>query len=151
MIFIYFDGLTEPVNPRGIATYGYTISENNSITVKEGYGLATEPWSPNATNNVAEYMGVICALSKAVELGIHSARVRGDSKLVISQLLGTYKVKSRRLFPLYIRARELAGKMGSVEFEWVPRELNSRADALSRLAYHMFVAGKLKYPGNQCF
>ncbi|MEM0123176.1 MAG: reverse transcriptase-like protein, partial [Conexivisphaerales archaeon] len=88
MIFIYFDGLTEPVNPKGISTYGYVIYKNDLTIIKEGYGLAAEPWSANATNNVSEYTGLICALRAAIELGVKSARVRGDSKLVISQMKG---------------------------------------------------------------
>jgi len=150
LTYIYFDGLTEPVNPRGISTYGYVIYKNNSAIIKEGYGLAAEPWSSSATNNVSEYTGLICALASAIGLGVKSAKVRGDSKLVISQMNGTYKVKSTRLMPLYKRAYELSLKMESIEFEWVPRELNKRADELSRIAYRMFMAGKLKYTNKKC-
>lgn len=150
MIYIYFDGLTEPVNPRGISTYGYAIYKNNTAIIKEGYGLAAEPWSSNATNNVSEYTGLICALISAIELGVKSAKVRGDSKLVISQMNGIYKVKSARLMPLYKRAHELSLKIKSVEFEWVPRELNKKADMLSRIAYREFLDGKLKYSSALC-
>ncbi len=144
MIYIYFDGLTEPVNPKGISTYGYVIYKDN-LTVAEGYGLAAEPWSQNATNNVAEYTGLVCALKFALDAGIKSAIIRGDSKLVISQLKGTYKLKSARLKPLFIKAKGLLSQMESTELEWIPREFNKRADELSRMAYRQFLNGKLKY------
>ncbi|MDG6927086.1 MAG: ribonuclease HI family protein [Nitrososphaerota archaeon] len=150
MIYIYFDGLTEPVNPRGISTYGYVIYKNNLTVIKEGYGLAAEPWSPNATNNVSEYTGLMCALISAIDLGVKSATVRGDSKLVISQMNGAYKVKSTRLIPIYKKVYELSLKLGSIKFEWVPRELNKRADKLSRIAYKEFQEGRLKYSVNPC-
>ena len=148
MIYIYFDGLVEPQNPRGIATYGYVIYSDN-LTVAEGYGLAAEPWSKNATNNVAEYTGLICALKRAIDAGIKSAIIRGDSRLVISQLKGTYKLKSARLKPLYIKAKKLISEMEYAEIEWIPREFNKRADELSRIAYREFLNGKLNY--KQCF
>jgi len=148
LIYIYFDGLVEPHNPKGIATYGYVIYSDN-LTLAEGYGLAAEPWSQNATNNVAEYIGLICALKRALDFGIKSTIIRGDSRLVISQLKGAYKIKSARLRRLYIKAKELLSEMESAELEWIPRELNKRADELSRIAYREFLNGKLNY--TQCF
>ncbi|RLF13186.1 MAG: hypothetical protein DRN06_08975, partial [Thermoprotei archaeon] len=61
--------------------------------------------------------------------------VRGDSKLVINQLLGAWALRSPRLAPIHRAIREVAGKFRSVRLEWVPREMNEEADALSRKAY----------------
>ena len=61
--------------------------------------------------------------------------VRGDSELVIRQLRGEYKVKSANLAPLHAKARELSFRFGSLRFEWVPREQNRDADALTNQAY----------------
>jgi ribonuclease HI len=65
--------------------------------------------------------------------------VRGDSQLVIRQLNGEYAVKSPRIAPLYARVKELLRFFHNVKLEWVPRELNAEADALSRAAYEEFL------------
>jgi ribonuclease HI len=101
-----------------------------------GYGLAARPWSEEATNNVAEYMGVIRALEWLLEEGKRGdVRIRGDSLLVVKQLAGKYAVKAERLRPLYTRAVELLSNFASAKFEWIPRERNREADELSVRAY----------------
>jgi ribonuclease HI len=140
---IHFDGLCLPKNPGGVATYGF-VAKRGSKTVHEEGGLAAPPYSPEATNNVAEYTGVLKALEWAVQSGLsgETTLVRGDSELVIKQLKGEYKVKSPSIVNLYKRVRELAGKFPSIEFEWVPREKNKEADALTNQAYAEFGAHK---------
>lgn len=142
----YFDGLCEPKNPGGIATYGYVIlmEDGNKI---DGYGLAERPWSTNATNNVAEYTGLYCLLAKMVRIGIQHAMIYGDSQLVIKQLNNEYKIKSERLLPLYQKIIELKREFVNIEFKWVPRELNKEADKLSRVAYDLVLKGKIKEIG----
>ena len=87
MILGYFDGLCEPKNPGGIATFGYVILLEDGRTVK-GYGLASKPYSPDSTNNVAEYTGLICLLEEMKRLNIRNPVIRGDSQLVVRQLKG---------------------------------------------------------------
>jgi len=89
-----------------------------------------------ATNNVAEYSALIFALKKAKQLlGNEKAKatdleVRSDSELMVSQLKGEYKVKSEDLKPFFMEAWNLRQEFSSVSFIHIPREENSRADAL---------------------
>ena len=87
-----------------------------------------------ATNNVAEYYGLITALDYAAAQGIDRLLVRSDSELLVRQMQGRYKVKSADLRPLYERARKLANGFAYFAAEHVPREQNSEADALANLA-----------------
>jgi ribonuclease HI len=92
---------------------------------------------PGATNNVAEYSAVIAALEWLAEKGYvkETVRVRSDSQLCMYQLGGIYAVRSERIYPLYQKAKTLSRKFRRIAFEWVPRENNQVADALSRKAY----------------
>lgn len=87
-----------------------------------------------ATNNVAEYYGLITALDSAAAQGIDRLLVRSDSELLVRQMQGRYKVKSADLRPLFERARKLANGFAYFAVEHVPREQNSEADALANLA-----------------
>ena len=139
MIKVYFDGLCQPRNPGGVATYGFVVYERGKRLHAER-GLAAAPWTPRATNNVAEYSGVVKALEWLAANGKKKKRVvvRGDSQLAIRQLNGEYKVKSPNVAPLFARARELSFQFSSLRFEWIPREQNREADALTNLAYAEF-------------
>ncbi|BAK54376.1 ribonuclease HI [Sulfurisphaera tokodaii] len=141
MIIGYFDGLCEPKNPGGIATFGFVIYLDNRKI--EGYGLAEKPFSINSTNNVAEYSGLICLMETMLRLGISSPIIKGDSQLVIKQMNGEYKVKAKRIIPLYEKAIELKKKLNATLI-WVPREENKEADRLSRVAYELVRRGKLR-------
>ncbi|MEV0357929.1 bifunctional RNase H/acid phosphatase [Nocardia sp. NPDC050697] len=87
-----------------------------------------------ATNNVAEYRGLIAGLEAAVELGAARVEVRMDSKLVVEQLSGRWKVKHVAMIPLAEEARGLVAKFDSVTFTWIPRARNSHADRLANEA-----------------
>ncbi len=87
-----------------------------------------------ATNNVAEYQGLIAGLRAAVELGATEVDVRMDSKLVVEQMSGRWKIKHPAMQPLAQEAGRLVRQIGSVRFEWIPRLRNSRADALANQA-----------------
>lgn len=141
MLTLHFDGLCLPRNPGGVATYGF-VAKRGAKTIHEEGGLAARPYSPEATNNVAEYTGVLRALEWAVaqELTGEPIVVRGDSELVIRQLKGEYKVKSPSIVSLFNQVKALAGKFASISFEWVPREKNKEADALTNRAYAEFGA-----------
>ncbi|MGA6208519.1 bifunctional RNase H/acid phosphatase [Nocardia testacea] len=92
------------------------------------------------TNNVAEYRGLIAGLEAAAELGARVVAVRMDSKLVVEQMSGRWKVKHAALIPLADRARRLAADFDQVSYRWIPRAENSHAD---RLANEAMDDGKL--------
>ncbi|EWG06680.1 MAG: ribonuclease H [Candidatus Aramenus sulfurataquae] len=145
MVVGYFDGLCEPRNPGGIATYGYVIYLDDGRAIRR-YGLAEKPFSPNSTNNVAEYTGVICLMEEMISLGVRSPVIKGDSQLVVRQLNGEYKVKAKRILPLYERAVRLKEKLNAT-VTWVPREENKEADELSRVAYELVRKNVLREVG----
>jgi probable phosphoglycerate mutase len=97
-----------------------------------------------ATNNVAEYRGVIAGLRRARELGARRVRVRADSLLVVNQQKGLWKVKNAALRPLSEEAARLARDFERVVWEHVPRERNRHADALANRA--MDDQGKVRRP-----
>ena len=129
----YVDGGSRG-NP-GPAGYGVHIEQDDgSVTeLKESLGLAT--------NNVAEYSGLIAALRWAAAHGISKLHVRADSELLVKQMRGEYRVKSPGLQPLHEQARVLARQIGDVTFEHVRRELNKDADRLANEAMDEAAAG----------
>ncbi|MEW5933448.1 MAG: ribonuclease HI [Bacillota bacterium] len=133
-IAVWADGLCEPVNPGGIACYGW-VAYRDGRKLAEGWGVAAK--GAEATNNVAEYRAVIEALEWLLAAGYRGepVEVRSDSQLVVCQLTGEYAVRSERVRPLYRRARRLLGQFRELRLRWVPREENEEADGLSRRAY----------------
>jgi ribonuclease H / adenosylcobalamin/alpha-ribazole phosphatase len=101
--------------------------------VSEGIGVAT--------NNVAEYRAAIAGLQKALDLGAREVLLRADSRLLIEQLAGRFRVKNPTLIELHRRARSLAEEFVAVTFEHVPRERNRHADRLANLAVDRWLAG----------
>ncbi|WP_216911893.1 bifunctional RNase H/acid phosphatase [Nocardia noduli] len=87
-----------------------------------------------ATNNVAEYRGLIAGLEAATELGARVVEVRMDSKLVVEQMSGRWKIKHASMIPLADRARRLTAAFDRVGFTWIPRAENSHADRLANEA-----------------
>lgn len=87
-----------------------------------------------ATNNVAEYQGLIAGLQAAADLGADEVEVRMDSKLVVEQMSGRWQIKHPGLRPLAAQAAALLRGFSAVRFTWVPRERNQRADALANAA-----------------
>ena len=126
MITAYFDGGARG-NP-GPAGYGVHIVDDQGTVLSEQHGSLGI-----ATNNIAEYRGLIAALQWAVEHDLKALTVRGDSQLIVEQMRGNYKVKNEGLKPLYLQARMLVMQIGDVRFEYVPREQNKNADRLSNL------------------
>jgi ribonuclease HI len=126
MIVAYIDGGSRG-NP-GPAGYGARIEAPDGTVLAElhgGLGIAT--------NNIAEYNGLLAALQWAVDHGRSRVRIRADSELLVKQMRGEYKVKNPGLQPLYVRARLLVASLDEVVFEHVRRELNEEADRLSNL------------------
>ena len=93
-----------------------------------------------ATNNVAEYTAVKRALERAAELGATDVLIRSDSKLLIEQLKGNYRVKNPTLQRLHAEVRGVARGFETVNYEHVPRERNRRADKLVNLAVDAWLA-----------
>ncbi len=89
---------------------------------------------PHATNNVAEYEGLLAALRWCQAQGVTALHVRSDSLLLVQQMRGIYRVKSDLLKPLYGQARLLTHQVGQVTFEHIRRELNEDADRLANRA-----------------
>ena len=83
-----------------------------------------------ATNNVAEYRGLLLGLRRARELGADEIEVVNDSELVAKQVKGEYKVKHPDMKPLHAAAREALGDFGRWSIRSVPRAENAAADAL---------------------
>ncbi len=86
-----------------------------------------------ATNNIAEYRGLIAALQWAVDNNVTEITIKGDSLLIVEQMRGNYKVKNEGLKPLHMQARMLVMQIGNVKFAHVPREQNKDADRLSNV------------------
>jgi ribonuclease HI len=111
-------------NP-GPAAYGAVVRDAHTMKVLAAEGLPIG----RATNNVAEYRGLIAGLEMARELDPTAAlEVRMDSRLVIEQMAGRWKVKHADMKPLALAAARL--RPVTVTWTWVPRELNKAADAL---------------------
>ncbi|HEY7171346.1 MAG TPA: ribonuclease HI family protein [Vicinamibacterales bacterium] len=126
-IVAYIDGGARG-NP-GPAGFGVRIEKPDGSLVdefSEAIGVAT--------NNVAEYRGLLAALEWARRHEARRVHVRSDSLLLVQQMLGRYKVKSEGLQPLHAQARRLAAAIGRVSFEHVRRESNRHADRLANAA-----------------
>jgi ribonuclease HI len=137
LIEVYFDGLCQPINPGGIACYAFVVKSDGK-TIYSDYGVAGEPFSSDSTNNVAEYVALAKALEWLVENNLISDKVeiKSDSQLVVNHLRGTYKVKAKRIIPLYQKVLRLKSKFHDVQIQWVPREENKEADMLTNKAYN---------------
>jgi len=83
-----------------------------------------------ATNNVAEYSGLIAGLERARELGVTELEVVSDSELMVKQMRGEYRVKNDALRELSTRAARIGRSIGAVRYSAVRREHNERADRL---------------------
>ena len=128
-------------NP-GPAAYGVHItrSDGTIVELKECVGVAT--------NNVAEYRGLLAALAWAISHGMDRLHVRSDSQLLIKQMRGEYRVKHAGLIPLWQEARELARQIRDVQFEHVRREFNTDADRLANEAMDEAAASSLRPGGS---
>jgi ribonuclease HI len=126
VITAFFDGGARS-NP-GPAGYGvYIVDDHDNVQAELHGSLGI------ATNNVAEYNGLIAALQWAIDHSLTQITIKGDSLLIIEQMRGNYKVKNEGLRPLYHQAKMLVMQIGDVKFEHVPREKNKDADRLSNV------------------
>lgn len=133
MNLLQFDGAANP-NP-GPACGAYVLyspprlqqTELLRSVVQEGYR-----YLPHATNNEAEYTGLILGLEKALELGIRKLKIEGDSTLIVNQVNHAWKVKEPHLHPLFLRATQLVALFDEATLQYIPREQNKVADKLSK-------------------
>lgn len=84
-----------------------------------------------ATNNVAEYSGLILGITEALDSGADEVEIRSDSNLCVQQVKGEFKVKNEKLIPLHARVQFLLRKFKSWDIVYVPREQNTAADSTS--------------------
>ncbi len=124
---LYFDGGSRGNPGRAAGAAVIVLAEGNSLT--------TTRYMDRATNNEAEYTGLIIGLEKAQELGLKSLEIRGDSQLVINQVKGDWKVKSDSLRPFYQRACQLVARFDRISWRWIERAKNSLADAACQSLY----------------
>ena len=111
-------------NP-GPAAYGYVLeSEDGHVLAAHGEAIGT------ATNNVAEYRGLLAGLERAIEAGVGELEVVSDSELLVKQMRGEYKVKKDTLRELVAEAHDLADRLDRVTYTAVRREHNELADRL---------------------
>jgi broad specificity phosphatase PhoE/ribonuclease HI len=123
-------------NP-GPASYGAALLRDGVLVADRGETIG------RATNNVAEYRGLIAALELAREhAGGAPVEVRMDSKLVVEQMAGRWKIKHPDMNSLAMRARAIARDLGPITWTWVPRAQNARADALANAALDAEKAGR---------
>lgn len=126
-VVAYIDGGARG-NP-GPAGFGVRIERPDGTLVEELHeSIGT------ATNNIAEYRGLLAALDWASSRGCRRLHIRSDSLLLVQQMLGNFKVRNAGLTPLHARARGLAAGIGHVTFEHVRREANAHADRLANRA-----------------
>ena len=111
-------------NP-GPAAYGFVLeSEDGTVLAAEGEAIGT------ATNNIAEYSGLVAGLRRALDLHVPEVEVVSDSELLVKQMRGEYRVKNESLRELSLEAARLARQVGTVEYRHVRRHENELADSL---------------------
>ncbi|EOA13603.1 hypothetical protein CARUB_v10026668mg [Capsella rubella] len=124
---VEFDGASKG-NPGLSGAAAVLKTEDGSFICKMRQGLGI------ATNNAAEYHGLILGLKHAIERGYRKIKVKGDSKLVSMQMKGQWKVNHEVLSKLYKEAKQLSDQCVSFEISQVQRNLNSDADELANMA-----------------
>ena len=111
-------------NP-GPAAFAYVLeAEDGTVLAAHGETIGV------ATNNVAEYRGLVAGLEKAVELAVPDVEVVSDSELMVKQMRGEYRIKNEALRGLSTEATTLARRLERVEYRHVRRAHNELADSL---------------------
>ena len=126
-IVAYIDGGARG-NP-GPAGYGVRVENERGDLIEELCGFLG-----SATNNIAEYNGLLAALRYANEHGHRIVRIKSDSELLVKQMIGQYRVKNPGLQVLFQQAQSLARTLERVAYEHVRREQNKDADRLANQA-----------------
>ncbi len=131
MIEAWFDGVCEPKNPGGHGAYGIYIFRDDGCKITSGSYIGV---GEGISNNVAEYKGCIQILEML--LGWKKNRrdiiIRGDSRLVIEQMKGNWRIKQGIYVPFAHQAEKLLERFPQTTFEWIPREENDICDKLAK-------------------
>ena len=134
-LIVYCDGAARG-NP-GPAGIGVVITREDGTEldrIAEGIGIAT--------NNVAEYRAAIAGLSRAAELGAKEVLLRSDSRLLVEQLSGRFRVKNPTLQRLHTEARKLLSGFARPSIEHIRRESNKEADGAANEGVDAWLAGE---------
>src|SRR4051794_29306711 len=125
-------------NP-GPAGYGAVVRDavTGQVLAERAAAIGT------ATNNVAEYGGLIAGLQAALDLDPGEVEVRMDSKLVVEQMSGRWQVKHPSMKPLAREAAGLVSRLPQVRFSWIPRDKNKHADRLANAAMDAAARGEV--------
>jgi formyltetrahydrofolate-dependent phosphoribosylglycinamide formyltransferase len=129
-VIAYTDGASRG-NP-GPAAAGFTLTDANGAQLQ-----AKAFFIGRATNNVAEYTGIVKALEAAIKIGAKRLIVFSDSELLVRQINGEYKVKSEQIRPLFAAAVELLGRLENWKVRHVTRDKNKEADKLVNQALNL--------------
>lgn len=127
MYSLYFDGASRK-NP-GPASFGGVIYNESGEEFDTYYKFIG-----TATNNVAEYCGLLAGLHRARELNIKELKVFGDSNLIIQQVTGKWKVKNDTLRAIHNQIKEVEPFFTVISYQHVYRKDNKRADQLANIA-----------------
>jgi len=137
MLFINTDSSIEPFNPGGIVSWAFIVKNGQNLVHQEA-GISVKGGAL-ATNNIGEYHAVIAAMLWLIKLPVGKRQpviIKSDSQLIVNQCSGTWECRDEKLVPLHemvIKAKARYGR--GVTFQWIPREKNTEADALSRTVY----------------
>ena len=150
-IIIYCDGLCEPINPNGIATYGFIIYGDENM-LHNDYGLVGV--GQEVDHAVAEYAAMCKALEYLISQGLvdEEVTIRSDSKQIVYQMSGKQMGNKGLYLPWFRKACYLHKNFRQLEYTWISRDENKEADALTWRAYEEHCKAKgiePKYQNNQ--
>lgn len=125
----FFDGACQPRNPGGHGGWGFVLYLDGKLVEGSGY----IPAGPEVSNNVAEYQAALEAVQAYAATGRPGPLfLHGDSRLVVCQISGQWRVKGGLYLPVYRRLRSFLDEQRfRVDFRWVSRDKNTVADELS--------------------
>lgn len=131
IIKAWCDGACAPTNPGGTGGWGYVIRDGNNLELSD-YGII-RPF-PELSNNFAEYCAVGACIKRWMEEGRkETLHIHTDSKLVVEQMNGRWKVREGAYVRVHQRLIELRKQVPFiVTFTWIPRDKNEEADRLSK-------------------
>lgn len=131
---VYFDGACEPVNPGGTGGIGVLVYRSGELIYSAGRIIGR---GPEISSNVAEYAALIEGLKFLILNDAQSRPVLvcGDSKLVIEQMAGRWKIRGGLYLDRAMSCKALVSQFKDISFKWIPRELNREADRLSKCGW----------------
>lgn len=135
LITCYFDGCCEPTNPGGSMGLGAIIYEDEKILFQ--YAICIHKGEHGITetsNNVAEYLACMRIVKYLIENKMQTRNIlmRGDSKLVVEQMNGNWNMNKGAYIQWAKKVQEQLNQFPKINFQWIPREENEKADFLSK-------------------